>query len=139
MDKQEAKEILENWLSQSKGSKDQCGYVEGWFYEDDEEAFSMAIEALQDDWVPVSERLPENGYWLWSATSGQVKKDFYWDGHWKEAEELGYEVVAWRPVPAPYTGCWAKDNYSCPNFYKGYCLKHEDGCFHQCKDRYQLR
>lgn len=108
MDKQEAKEILENWLLSSKGSKERCGYIEGWFVEDDENAFLMAIEALQDDWVPVSERLPEDGYWLWSATSGEVKKDFYWNGHWEQAEELGYEVIAWRPLPAPYMDCGAK-------------------------------
>lgn len=53
-------------------------------------------------WVPVSERLPEDGYWLWSATSGEVKKDFYWQGHWELAEKFGYEVVAWMPLPEPY-------------------------------------
>ncbi len=66
------------------------------------EAGYMAIEALKNDWIPVSERLPEDGYWLWSAVGGEVKKDFYWKGHWEQAEELGYEVIAWRPLPEPY-------------------------------------
>lgn len=53
-------------------------------------------------WIPCSERLPENGYWLWSAKGGEVQKDFYWDGHWENAEKYGYEVVAWMPLPEPY-------------------------------------
>ena len=53
-------------------------------------------------WIPVTERLPENGYWLWSATSGEVKKDFYWGGEWELAKKYGYEVLAWMPLPEPY-------------------------------------
>ena len=53
-------------------------------------------------WIPCNERLPENGYWLWSAKGGEVQKDFYWDGHWEQAEKYGYEVVAWLPLPKPY-------------------------------------
>ena len=53
-------------------------------------------------WIPCSERLPENGYWLWSAKGGEVQKDFYWDGHWEQAEKYGYDVVAWLPLPKPY-------------------------------------
>ena len=53
-------------------------------------------------WIPCNERLPENGYWLWSAKGGEVQKDFYWDGHWENAEKYGYDVVAWLPLPKPY-------------------------------------
>lgn len=67
-------------------------------------AIDMAIKALQDDWIPVSERLPEDGYWLWSSTSGEVKIDFCWKGHWGQAEALGYDVIAWQPLPEPYKG-----------------------------------
>ena len=56
----------------------------------------------QPRWIPVTERLPQNGYWLWSANGGVVKKDFYWDGHWELAEKYGYEVLAWMPLPTPY-------------------------------------
>ena len=56
----------------------------------------------QPGWIPVTERLPENGYWLWSAKGGEVQKDFYWDGHWENAEKYGYEVIAWQPLPTPY-------------------------------------
>ena len=66
-------------------------------------ALDMAVEALkQTRWIPVSERLPENGYWLWSAKGGKVQNDFYWDGHWEYAEKYGYEVIAWMPLPEPY-------------------------------------
>ena len=54
------------------------------------------------EWIPVAERLPEDGYWLWSAVGGEVKKDFYYRGHWELAEKFGYEVVAWMPLPEPY-------------------------------------
>jgi hypothetical protein len=46
--------------------------------------------------------LPEDGYWLWSAEGGEVKKDYYYKGHWKKAEDLGYKVLAWMPLPKPY-------------------------------------
>lgn len=53
-------------------------------------------------WVSCSERLPENGYWLWSAKGGEVQKDFYWDGHWEHADKYGYEVMAYMPLPKAY-------------------------------------
>ena len=60
------------------------------------------LPSAQPGWIPVTERLPQNGYWLWSANGGVVKKDFYWDGHWELAEKYGYEVLAWMPLPTPY-------------------------------------
>ena len=53
-------------------------------------------------WIPCNVRLPENGYWLWSAKGGEVQKDFYWDGHWEQAEKYGYEVIAYMPLPKAY-------------------------------------
>lgn len=56
-------------------------------------------------WIPCSERMPDKGgYYLWSAKGGEVKKDFYWEGHWDKAEKYGYEVIAWMPLPEPYKG-----------------------------------
>lgn len=46
MTREEARQIIASWLASSKGGKGQCGYIEGWFYEKDVEAFRMAIEAL---------------------------------------------------------------------------------------------
>ena len=62
----------------------------------------VQLPSAQPGWIPVTERLPQNGYWLWSANGGVVKKDFYWDGHWELAEKYGYEVLAWMPLPTPY-------------------------------------
>ena len=47
MTKEEAKQIIATWLVSSKGTKGQRGYIEGWFDEEDIEAFRMAIEALE--------------------------------------------------------------------------------------------
>lgn len=47
MTKEEATQIMSTWLVSSKGAKGQRGYIEGWFDEEDAEAFRMAIEALQ--------------------------------------------------------------------------------------------
>lgn len=46
MTKEEARQIMSTWLVSSKGTKGQRGYIEGWFDEEDAEAFRMAIEAL---------------------------------------------------------------------------------------------
>lgn len=73
----------------------------GYFGTDPGEVITVTNTA-HPNWIPCSERLPENGYWLWSAKGGEVQKDFYWDGHWEHAEKYGYEVVAWMPLPEPY-------------------------------------
>ena len=46
------------------------------------------------------------GEWIlaMAAKGGEVQKDFYWDGHWEQAEKYGYEVMAWMPLPEPYKG-----------------------------------
>ena len=77
------------------------------------EACDMAIEALEQDkpkWIPVSERLPEEGdvvlicskigaidfgkrkgdKWVWLAEA-------LWD-YWQETEDL----IAWMPLPDAY-------------------------------------
>ena len=46
MTREEARQIMSTWLVSSKGTKGQRGYIEGWFDEEDAEAFRMAIEAL---------------------------------------------------------------------------------------------
>lgn len=49
MTREEARQIIIDWLTKSKGEKNQCGYIEGWFYERDVEAFRMAIKALEQE------------------------------------------------------------------------------------------
>ncbi len=51
MTREEAVKIIATWLVSSKGAKGQRGYIEGWFDEEDVEAFRMAIEALSADTV----------------------------------------------------------------------------------------
>ena len=77
-----------------------------------DEAVEMAIEALQQEpeWIPVSERLPEEGLTvLILAENGHIefgqRDENKWEwlaesiaDYWTEAEE----VIAWQPLPEPY-------------------------------------
>ncbi|MBO7713934.1 MAG: hypothetical protein J6S85_10220 [Methanobrevibacter sp.] len=69
-----------------------------------------AIQELRDNgvfvsrWIPVSEKPPQNGYYLWCSRGGEIKKDYYCDEHWVTAEEYGYTVIAWMPLPLPWGG-----------------------------------
>lgn len=86
-------------------------------------------EASDDDWIPVSERLPEEddlrfymcvlenheedlpmfcqynemyGFGFWSDIYDPISLGFV-DTEFSSMDELGYEkVVAWRPLPEPY-------------------------------------
>ena len=76
------------------------------------QAYDMAIEALQDDWIPVSERLPEkNGNYIVSLEDAVDTYARFFNGKWfmplfgSIAREYGeYEVIAWMPLPEPYKG-----------------------------------
>lgn len=46
MTNKEASEIIERWYENGRGKEGCLGYIEGFLYEDDEEALQMAIEAL---------------------------------------------------------------------------------------------
>lgn len=104
-------------------------------------------------WIPCSERLPkaedmyqipeqrylcqleaygERKFCVLSRLKGAVSP--FWD--WYGVAVHDFEVIAWMPLPEPYMDCGAKmDKDNCQNFYKGYCHKYEDGCFHQCMDK----
>jgi len=79
-----------------------------------QEVIDMAISALEkqerDRWIPVTERLPEeNGRYIICYEDATTFLD-YFNGKWffplgKHAmacEETG-TIVAWRPLPEPYT------------------------------------
>lgn len=55
-------------------------------------------------WIPCSERLPENGhYYLWCSDMGHVQSDYYWNG-FENGMKYGYNIVAWMPLPEPWRG-----------------------------------
>lgn len=80
------------------------------------EAFEMAISALKGEWIPVSERLPDNNVRvLCSAISTSISGGYTRfvgccdNGDWfvqTDAETVSYprqyEVTAWMPLPEVY-------------------------------------
>lgn len=76
------------------------------------DAIDMAIEALkkqgQDRWHSVAKEgnPKENNNYLVTLENGKVMEDFYHvpDNEWSTASRIGCGVVAWMPLPDPYTG-----------------------------------
>ena len=71
------------------------------------EAVNMAIKALEAQadgkWIPVSERLPEEGgRYLVYTWSHEIETAQYVDGYWN----IKTPISAWMPLPEPY-----KDEY----------------------------
>ena len=70
---------------------------------DVQHAPTIEPERKKGEWIPCSERLPENGhYYLWCSDMGHVQSDYYWDG-FENGMKYGYNIVAWMPLPSPYT------------------------------------
>ena len=65
------------------------------------EAYEMAIEALKDKWIPVSDRVPEDDRLVIVCTEwGYVYTDYYFDDnpeYWQLAK-----IVAWQDLPKAY-------------------------------------
>lgn len=58
------------------------------------------IHDLEMRWVPCSKQLPEKeGCYLTTTMYGEVYCD-YWSGEYFDRSEM---VIAWMPLPAPYT------------------------------------
>lgn len=71
----------------------QEGYIDGVL-----QAEKLYAKPL-DEWIPVSERLPEKkGYFLTSTVFNDVYCDF-WNGYEFERTEM---ILAWMPLPEPY-------------------------------------
>jgi hypothetical protein len=68
-------------------------------------AIDMAIEALQDDWIPVSVRLPK-GYDQYLCYCEDGYCDLFWldNEPWAEKTVEKEGIIAWRPLPEPYKG-----------------------------------
>ena len=85
--------------------------------EDDDPAIDMAIEALQDDWIPVSDdTLPKDArpvlVYAWNVhhVVGQYKNMMTDDGKWEDmwvtssaydAPHKIEKVIAWKPLTIP--------------------------------------
>lgn len=62
----------------------------------------------QTEWIPVSERLPENYKNVLVSTHRYDEQPFVYIGYYAAASQIwiidnvGYEVDAWMPLPDPY-------------------------------------
>lgn len=85
----------------------------------DVEALDAAIEALEkqatSEWIPASERLPEEHDTMFAKKSDKVNVTVEFDdgsrmtqtlytidGEWKRETNIKHKVIAWRPLPEPY-------------------------------------
>ena len=101
MNRKEAIKILEH-------SGDYVGLLPSEFWNSDDgicEAIDMAIEALQDDWIPVSEGLPEVGeYVLASVHDDYADCNIIINKYGEQAFWSNGRITAWRSLPEPYMG-----------------------------------
>lgn len=69
----------------------------------EQEAFKLAVEALKQRWIPVTERLPEeSGEYLVVLDSLIYFSWFYKeDGVWSFKNA---DITAWMQLPEPYKG-----------------------------------
>ena len=74
-------------------------------------ALQMAIEALQTEaeWIPCSERLPEDGVAVLTTTENeevdidQVITDPFKERYFQSNTAYdNFQVIAWMPLPKPY-------------------------------------
>ena len=65
------------------------------------------MEERTTEWIPVSEILPDYGYVIIThkgATGRPITSVSYFEGNFKTEDGEGYfcDVIAWKPLPAPY-------------------------------------
>ena len=64
-------------------------------------ALDVAIEALKDKWIPISDRVPEDDRLVIVCTEwGYVYTDYYFEDN-PEYWELAH-IVAWQDLPKAY-------------------------------------
>lgn len=102
MTREEAIEIIE------------CGDISNRWGKDGEEVEKMAIKALEQEpeWIPVSERLPEDKTYVLTtikvpnriahARSGWYESGFFHIDNGDTWKATDREVKAWMPLPEPY-------------------------------------
>lgn len=73
-------------------------------WKDIEENLAQHAKALTQQWIPVSERLPEMpGLYLISKADAVFDAYFSFDEGWVVGEYHQVEnVIAWMPLPEPY-------------------------------------
>lgn len=99
------------WLQSLKSEIGKQSNQNLWHYE---EALDMIIKALQEDeWIPVSDRLPKARESVILSTKEWTGEGCYWETTKHHVIWKGYrwnatywddEVVAWMPLPEPYKG-----------------------------------
>ena len=107
MNKQEIEKAIE-WISGDRDNYDTRDHA----YHYLDLAVKVLTQQLNNGWIPVSEKLPEeNGtYIVTQATHSLRDCDKvlrldtvcvdYSNGTWRRAKHL--EVIAWQPLPEPY-------------------------------------
>ena len=73
------------------------------------ESMEPTVDELARRWIPVSERLPEDGTWCWVDWDGPGKpfpamRDSRSAGGWTNTdcwEDFDREVTHWMPLPEP--------------------------------------
>ena len=87
-----------------------CGDISNRWGKDGEEVEKMAIKALaQTRWIPVSERVPEDGEEVLCFLGSEEMAVLFRRNDWGQNEWVdggfatgSYDVVAWMPLPKPY-------------------------------------
>ena len=89
-----------------------CGDISNRWGKDGEEVEKMAIKALaQTRWIPVSERVPEDGEEVLCFLGSEEMAVLFRRNDWGQNEWVdggfatgSYDVVAWMPLPQSYQG-----------------------------------
>ena len=85
-----------------------CGneYVSLYMWEDEA---TRKYKHMNDDWIPVDERLPEEaGTYIVNALNGErsIVTFAKWKNRYKRFDMTGarayWRIIAWRPLPEPY-------------------------------------
>lgn len=75
---------------------------------------AVGIETLEqepktEDWISVSERLPEKSVWVLAYCKTKDGYEYQavlllgkYNGEWTDCDDFCDEVIAWRPLPEPY-------------------------------------
>lgn len=57
---------------------------------------------FNDNWIPVTERLPESKGWYLVYSKGQRPYVAYFKGNTFPLNNHYHEIIAWRELPEPY-------------------------------------